>query len=91
MWSSNPYGMKRVNVAEAKARLSELIDAALEGEDVVIARRNTPVVRLTTLRVKKRAPQFGAFKGRIRIAPDFDKPLEDFAEYMPPVRQRRRP
>lgn len=25
---------------------------------------------------------FGALKGRIRTAPDFDEPLEDFKEYM---------
>jgi prevent-host-death family protein len=34
------------NVAEAKAHLSRLIDAALAGEDVVVARAGTPVVRL---------------------------------------------
>ncbi len=82
--------MKRVNVAEAKARLSALIDAALAGEEVVIARRNKPVAQLTAVRVKKRGPQFGAFKGRIRIAPDFDEPLEDFAAYMPAARRRRK-
>jgi hypothetical protein len=26
---------------------------------------------------------FGCLKGKIRIAPDFDEPLEDFKEYMP--------
>jgi len=35
--------MTSTRIAEAKARLSELIDAALRGEDVVIARRNTPL------------------------------------------------
>jgi antitoxin (DNA-binding transcriptional repressor) of toxin-antitoxin stability system len=35
--------MTRVNIADAQARLSELIDAALKSEDVVIARRNTPL------------------------------------------------
>jgi prevent-host-death family protein len=82
--------MRRVTEAEAKVRLSELIDAALHGEDVVIARQNTPVVRLTALKARKCTPQFGAFKGRIHIAPDFDQPLDAFAEYIPPVRSRRR-
>ena len=36
-----------VNIAEAKARLSELISAAVRGEDVVIARAGVPQVSLT--------------------------------------------
>ncbi len=27
-------------------------------------------------------PMFGALKGKIRIADDFDEPLEDFKDYM---------
>lgn len=38
-----------VNVGEAKARLSELITRVEAGEDVVIARGNTPVARLAPL------------------------------------------
>jgi prevent-host-death family protein len=76
--------MTRVNLAEAKARLSELVDAALDGEEIVIARRNVPVVKLMALKQrKKNVPDFGLFKGRIWIAPDFDEPLEEFAEYVP--------
>lgn len=73
--------MKRVNIAEAKAHLSELIDAALRGEDVVIARRDVPLVRLEVLEAAKVRPQFGKLAGKVKIAPDFDEPLEDFAEY----------
>jgi prevent-host-death family protein len=34
------------NVAEAKAHLSRLLDAAMSGEDVVVARAGKPLVRL---------------------------------------------
>lgn len=37
------------NVAEAKAQLSRLLDAALAGEDVVLSRAGTPLVRLVPL------------------------------------------
>jgi prevent-host-death family protein len=74
--------MTRVNVADAKARLSELIDAALQGEDVVIARRNQPLVRLTVVASGRNVARFGMFRGRIRTAPDFDEPLEDFAAHI---------
>ena len=82
--------MTSTRIAEAKARLSELIDAALRGEDVVIARRNTPVVKLTAVTSRTSAPKFGMFKGRIRISDDFDAPLESFAEYMLPAGRRRK-
>lgn len=71
----------KVNVAEAKARLSELIDAALRGEEVTIARRNKPVVRLAALEQPRPRTTAGLFRGRIRIAADFDEPLDDFSDY----------
>ena len=73
--------MIRVNLADAKARLSELIEAALRGEDVVIARRNQPLVRLVVMKEARVKPRAGLFKGRIRMSPDFDAPLEDFREF----------
>lgn len=38
-----------MNVAEAKAKLSELLDAAAAGDDVVIARAGTPIARLVPI------------------------------------------
>ena len=43
-----------VNVAEAKAKLSELLEAALRGEEVIIAKRGKPLVRLVPVEPKKR-------------------------------------
>lgn len=40
---------KQVNVTEAKTKLSQLIDDAAAGEDVVIARAGRPVVRLVPM------------------------------------------
>jgi prevent-host-death family protein len=45
---------RQVNVAEAKAKLSELLDCALGGEEVVIARAGKPLARLTPLKPKIR-------------------------------------
>lgn len=81
----------RVNVAEAKARLSELIDAALDGEDIVISRRNKPLVKLIAVQPSSDVPVRGLFRGRIWMSPDFDEPLEAFAEYMAPARPRPKP
>ncbi len=38
--------MKRVSIAEAKTHLSELVTSVAEGGDVMITRRNKPIVRL---------------------------------------------
>lgn len=69
-----------VTVHKAKTQLSKLIERVLAGEEVIIARRDEPVVRLEPI---KKTGGFGSMKGLISyIAPDFDAPLEDFAEYM---------
>jgi prevent-host-death family protein len=67
------------NVAEAKAQFSTLIRKALQGEDVVIARDNKPLLRLVPVAVQARTP--GSAKGRVKIAADFDAPLDDFTDY----------
>lgn len=69
--------MESVNIYEAKARLSQLIEKAASGEDVVLSRNGKPVARITQLRTGAKGVKFGVLKGRIRIAPDFDAPLPD--------------
>lgn len=42
----------QVNIYEAKTRLSQLVDQAVDGEDVIIARNGTPVARLVPIQRK---------------------------------------
>lgn len=70
----------QVNVAEAKTHLSELIEAALAGDEVVIARNGKPMVKLVVVRAESKR-QTGFLPGGVWLADDFDAPLEDFAEY----------
>lgn len=73
----------QVNIHEAKTNLSKLIQRALAGEEVIIARDNVPVVKLVALEAPKSQRRLGLAEGFvIYIADDFDEPLEDFAEYM---------
>jgi prevent-host-death family protein len=52
----------QVNIAEAKAKLSELLDRALAGEEIVIARAGKPLARLVPTRpTKRRKP--GVWRG----------------------------
>lgn len=63
-----------VNVYEAKTHLSQLLDRAAAGEEIVIARAGRPVARLVALSgtsSQRRAP--GAWRGKVSIADDFDE------------------
>ncbi|MEA2759626.1 MAG: hypothetical protein QOH65_2239 [Methylobacteriaceae bacterium] len=69
----------QIDLAEAAARLPELVQAAERGEEVVIARDGQPVAKMVGVAprrpVKKRV--FGALKGRISIGPEFFEPLPE--------------
>jgi prevent-host-death family protein len=67
--------MKPVNIYDAKTRLSQLVDKAAAGEDVVVGRNGKPLVRITRLSETKRPIRFGVLKGKVSIAKDFDAPL----------------
>lgn len=64
--------MKTINIHKAKTELSKLIQQALSGEEIIIAKYGEPLVRLEPYQpTKKRTP--GAWKGKIKIADDFDE------------------
>lgn len=69
--------METVNIYDAKTRLSQLVDKAAGGEDVIVSRNGKPLVRITRLKEAKRQIRFGVLKGKIRIAKDFDAPLPE--------------
>ncbi len=76
--------MKQFNIHEAKARISELVQKAMLGEEAVIARDNKPVAKLVAFRPKRPRRKIGPAKDKIvYISPEFDAPLEDFKDYMP--------
>jgi antitoxin (DNA-binding transcriptional repressor) of toxin-antitoxin stability system len=73
----------QVNIHEAKTQLSKLIQAALNGKQVIIAKGNKPVVRLEVLPEARGNRKIGNAKGLIlSMDDDFDEPLDDFREYM---------
>jgi antitoxin (DNA-binding transcriptional repressor) of toxin-antitoxin stability system len=74
--------MHQVDIEEAKTHLPDLIDAAVNGEEVIIAKDEQRLVKLVPVARAKPRPQFGSAKGLITMSDDFDEPLEDFAEYM---------
>ncbi len=69
--------MTQVNLYEAKTHLSELVERAAAGEEIIIAKAGSPMARLVPFAGARPERRPGRAKGRIRIATDFDAPLPD--------------
>ena len=61
-----------VNVYEAKTYLSQLLDRAAAGEEIVIARAGRPIARLVALAEPSRPRTPGGWRGKVSMAADFD-------------------
>lgn len=74
--------MVKVGMHEAKSQLSRLVELAEQGEEVVIQRSGRPVARLVA--VQRRRPvaeAFGALRGEIQLADDFDELPPEFTQH----------
>ena len=74
--------MTRIKLKEAEKKLSELFKLVKNGEEVIIITDNGDSYKITSINKDKPKPRFGSARGLIKIADDFDAPLEDFKEYM---------
>jgi len=73
--------MAEFGMHEAKTRLSQLVERALAGEEIVVTRRGRPAVRLTPVTpTGSREELFDCMAGEIEIADDFDELPDDIAE-----------
>lgn len=73
----------QVTIHEAKTNLSKLIRKVLAGEEVIIARNKTPLVKLVVLEEAQPERKLGGAAGMILyMADDFDAPMEEFEDYM---------
>ena len=70
--------MHTVALKEAEGRLAELIDEVAKGEEVVIMREDGTTFKIIPVAVFAPYPKFGSAKGLVKMAEDFDEPLEDF-------------
>ncbi len=69
--------MRKINIYEAKTRLSQLVEEAASGKDIVIARAGRPVARLTRLKESGGKRRLGILDGKFRIPEDLNRPLPD--------------
>jgi len=73
--------MPRYNISEFKAHLSSLVNRALAGEEVIVARDNRPLLKLVPIDSPPARRMPGSARDVVRVAADFDATPPDFAEY----------
>lgn len=67
--------MKIINILEARNHFSKLINSALLGEEVIIAKAGKPIAKIIPIKKEKPLRKYGLLEGKIKIAQDFDSPL----------------
>ena len=71
--------MTQLDITQAKADISKVLDLAIGGEEIVITQDNKPVAKISPI---QRPLKRGSARGKVWMSDDFDEPLEDFKEYM---------
>ncbi len=66
-----------VNIHDAKTHFSKLINQALKGDEIIIARGGKPLIKLIPYTEEPQERRGGQFKGLIKISDDFDAPLSE--------------
>lgn len=77
---------QKISIKEASNTFFNLINMVLKGKEIIITQNNKPIAKLISIVMSKnhinKKIKAGSAKGQIKIADDFDEPLEDFNEYM---------
>ncbi|WP_295394943.1 type II toxin-antitoxin system Phd/YefM family antitoxin [uncultured Thiodictyon sp.] len=71
-----------LNVTEAKAKFSAVVERVSQGEEIIVTRMGHPVARITRYESAAASRRLGRFEGRIHLAEDFDDWPEDVARQL---------
>jgi antitoxin (DNA-binding transcriptional repressor) of toxin-antitoxin stability system len=77
----------QVSLTEAAASLNDLVQAAIDGEEVISIIGDRPAIKFTPIESVKPRPKFGSAKGLVWMSDDFDEPLAEMKEhtYLVPI------
>lgn len=67
--------MQQVDISVDQTQITELLQSALRGEEIIITRDNHPILKLIQVSSQPKRRQRGSAKGQIWMAADFDEPL----------------
>ncbi|NJO84028.1 MAG: toxin-antitoxin (TA) system antitoxin [Blastochloris sp.] len=66
-----------IDVADAQTKLQELLTLAMQGNEVVIAANQVPLVKLVPVRKRPQRRVAGLHRGALKMRDDFNEPLPD--------------
>jgi prevent-host-death family protein len=72
---------KSYNMYEAKTKLSEIVEAARAGQEVILMNRGAPVAKVVPIEREPSRRKLGFLKARIRLTRGWDAPIPDFDGY----------
>ena len=73
--------MAIVTIHQAKTHFSKLIQRALAGEEIIVAKGKEPVAKIVPIPEARKVRTFGGGKGMVKhISPDFDDSFEEFPD-----------
>jgi len=73
--------MKQCSLHDAQNHLQELIEKAVQGQQILIEGDSQTMVQLVPIFIVKQARKAGSARGLVKLADDFDAPLSDFDDY----------
>jgi len=68
-----------LNLTEAKAKFSEVVDRVSRGEEIIVTRMGHPIARITRYEPATSNRRLGLFEGKIHVPDDFDDWPEEIA------------
>ncbi|MBN8568571.1 MAG: type II toxin-antitoxin system Phd/YefM family antitoxin [Ignavibacteria bacterium] len=74
--------MQTISIEKAKAEIDSVFEEAIQGDEVIITKNNSPVLKLSKFEQGQNKSVPGLAKGKIFVSDDFDEPLEEFKDYM---------
>ena len=69
-----------VTLSDAKARFSEIVEKAINGDEFIVTRMGKPVVRISRFVTSGEQRKLGDLAGQIRISEDFEDWPPDLRE-----------
>ena len=69
------------NMYEAKTKLSELVNKARQGTQVILMNRGKPVAMIVPIQRSQQRRELGFLKGKIKLMPGWEAPIEDFKDH----------
>jgi prevent-host-death family protein len=74
--------MKTLNIQAAKTHLSRLVEEAVAGDDIIIAKAGKPMVQLVPVLPQRHPRKLGFMKGKIWMAPDCWEPDPELVQQL---------